>query len=57
MGGLRNLTRLNGGRGTAMEEGGVLVCIMSTLTHDKQGILTKVGRREGYLVIGKNTKR
>ena len=35
----------------------VLVCIMGTLRHNKQGILTKVGRREGYLVIGKDTKR
>ena len=39
------------------EEGLVLVCIMGTLRHNKQGILIKVGRREGYFVLGKNTKR
>ena len=54
---LRILTQLNGGRSTEWEEGWVLVCIVSTLRHNKQGILTKVGRREGYLVIGKYTKR
>ena len=30
---------------------------MSTTRHNKQGILVMVGRRVGYLVLGKVTKR
>ena len=52
-----SLTRLNGGRGTEREEGGVLIFIMSTMRHNEQGILVMVGRRVGCLVLGKVTKR